>query len=141
MSRYIAAYIATLVIFFALDFVWLSIMGNALYKPTLGDILLPKFSPAPALIFYVLYIVGVVIFAITPALQSGLWTSALLYGALFGFFAYGTYDMTNMSTLRNWTLQITVADMIWGTVLTGVSASLGYVVSKAALRALGMGEG
>jgi uncharacterized membrane protein len=138
MSKYVAAYVATLIVFFALDFVWLSIMGNALYKPTLGDILLPKFSPAPALIFYVLYIVGVVIFAIMPALKSGEWTSALLYGALFGFFAYGTYDMTNMSTLRNWTLQITVADMIWGTVLTGVSASAGYVISKAALRALGM---
>jgi uncharacterized membrane protein len=138
MTKYIAAYVATLVVFFALDFVWLSIMGNALYKPTLGDILLPKFSPAPALIFYVLYIVGVVIFAIVPAIQSGNWTSALLFGALFGFFAYGTYDMTNMSTLRNWTLQITVADMIWGTVLTGVSASAGYVISKAALRAFGM---
>ncbi|WP_158808358.1 DUF2177 family protein [Beijerinckia sp. L45] len=138
MSKYVAAYLATLVVFFALDFVWLSIMGNALYKPTLGDILLPKFSPAPALIFYVLYIVGVVIFAIVPAIQSGNWTSALLFGALFGFFAYGTYDMTNMSTLRNWTLQITVADMIWGTVLTGVSASAGYVISKAALRAFGM---
>ena len=125
MSKYVAAYLATLVVFFALDFVWLSIMGNALYKPTLGDILLPKFSPAPALIFYVLYIVGVVIFAITPAIQSGSWTTALLFGALFGFFAYGTYDMTNMSTLRNWKLQITVADMLWGTVLTGVSAAAG----------------
>lgn len=138
LTKYVVAYVATLIVFFALDFVWLSIMGNSLYKPTLGDILLPKFSPAPALIFYVLYIVGVVIFAIAPAIQSGTWTTALLFGALFGFFAYGTYDMTNMSTLRNWTLQITVADMIWGTVLTGVSASAGYAISKAALRAFGM---
>jgi uncharacterized membrane protein len=138
MTKYIAAYVATLIVFLALDFVWLSIMGNALYKPTLGDILLPTFSPAPALIFYALYVVGVVIFAIAPAIQSGNWTSALLFGALFGFFAYGTYDLTNMATLRNWTLQITVADMVWGTVVTAVSASAGTIISKAALRLFGM---
>ncbi len=141
MTKYIAAYIATIVVFFAFDFGWLSIMGEALYKPTLGDILLPKFLPAPALIFYLLYIVGVIIFCVTPAFTSGNWTTALLYGALFGFFCYGTYDMTNMSTLRNWTLTITVADMIWGSVLTGVSASLGFIVSRAALRALNLGGG
>jgi uncharacterized membrane protein len=134
MAKSIAAYVATLVIFLAIDAVWLGIMGAALYKPTLGDILLPKFSAAPALAFYVLYILGVVIFAVAPAFASGRWTSALVHGALFGFFAYATYDLTNMATLRNWTLQLTLADLIWGTVLTGVAASLGYVVSSGLLR-------
>lgn len=138
MIRYVAAYVATLVVFLAVDSVWLTVMANRLYKPTLGDILLPKFLPAPAIAFYLIFIVGVVIFAVTPAIKSGEWTSALLYGALFGFFSYGVYDFTNMATLRNWTLTITLADVVWGTVLTGTAAALGYVISGAALRALNM---
>lgn len=134
MIRYITAYFATLIVFVAIDAVWLSIMANALYKPTLGDILLPEFAPAPAVAFYLIFIVGVVIFAVSPAIKSGEWTSALLYGALFGFFAYGVYDFTNMATLRNWTATITLADVCWGTVLTGISATLGYLVSGVVLR-------
>ena len=136
MIRYVAAYAATLVVFLAIDSVWLTVMANRLYKPTLGDILLPKFLPAPAIAFYLIFIVGVVIFAVAPAIKSGEWTSALIYGALFGFFSYGVYDFTNMATLRNWTLTITLADVVWGTVLTGTAAALGYIISGAALRAL-----
>ena len=78
------------------------------------------------------------IFVTTPAMKDGQWTTALIYGALFGFFSYGVYDLTNMATLRNWTLTITLADLCWGTFLTGVSATLGYVLSSASLRALHM---
>ena len=134
--KYVAAYIVTLVVFLAIDAVWLSTMANLLYKPTLGDILLPTFSPAPALVFYLIFIVGVQVFAVAPAMKDGQWTTALLYGALFGFFSYGVYDFTNMATLRNWTLTITLADLCWGTFLTGVAATLGYVLSGAGLRAL-----
>ncbi len=140
MIRYIAAYVATLVVFLAIDSVWLTVTANTLYKPTLGDILLPQFLPAPAIAFYLVFVVGVVIFAVTPAIQSGNWTQALLYGALFGFFSYGVYDFTNWATLRNWTWQITVADVCWGTALTGVSATLGYLISGATLRALNVGS-
>ena len=136
MIRYVAAYVATLVVFLAIDSVWLSLMANRLYKPTLGDILLPKFLPGPAIAFYLLFVVGVVIFAVAPAIKSGEWTSALVYGALFGFFSYGVYDFTNMATLRNWTATITAADVCWGTVLTGTAATLGYVISGAGLKAL-----
>ena len=136
--KYAAAYVVTLVVFLAIDSVWLSTMANLLYKPTLGDILLPKFSPAPALVFYLIFIVGVQVFAVSPAMKDGQWTTALIYGALFGFFSYGVYDFTNMATLRNWTLTITLADLCWGTFLTGVSATLGYVLSGAALKALNM---
>lgn len=129
MTRYIAAYVATLVVFLAIDSVWLTLMASRLYKPTLGDILLPKFLPGPAIAFYLIFIVGVVIFAVSPAIKSGEWTSALLYGALFGFFSYGVYDFTNMATLRNWTATITAADVTWGTVLTAVSATAGYLLS------------
>ena len=137
MTRYIAAYFATLVVFLAIDSVWLSLMASRLYKPTLGDILLPKFLPGPAIAFYLIFIVGVVIFAVSPAIKSGEWTSALLYGALFGFFSYGVYDFTNMATLRNWTATITAADVVWGTVLTGTSATLGYLVSGLITKATG----
>jgi uncharacterized membrane protein len=136
--EYAAAYVVTLVIFLSIDAVWLGTMANLLYKPTLGDILLPKFSPAPAIFFYLIFIVGILIFAIAPAMKDGQWTTALIYGALFGFFSYGVYDFTNMATLRNWSLTITLADLCWGTVLTGTSASLGYILSGLALRALHM---
>ena len=136
--KYAAAYIATLVVFLATDSIWLTTTANTLYKPTLGDILLPTFSPAPALVFYLLYIVGVQVFAVAPAMKDGQWTTALIYGALFGFFSYGVYDLTNMATLRNWTLTITLADMCWGTFLTGVSATLGYVLSNMGLKAMHM---
>lgn len=130
MTRYIVSYAATLVAFLAIDAVWLSLMASRLYKPTLGDILLPKFLPGPAVAFYLIFVVGVVIFAVSPAIKSGEWTTALLYGALFGFFSYGVYDFTNMATLRNWTATITAADVIWGTVLTGTSATIGYFASR-----------
>ena len=129
MTRYIAAYVATLVIFLAIDAVWLSLMASRLYRPTLGDILLDKFLPGPAIVFYLIFAVGIVIFAVAPAIKSGEWSTALFYGALFGFFSYGVYDFTNMATLRNWTATITAADVVWGTVLTGVSATAGFWLS------------
>lgn len=131
MVKYVIAYFATLVVFLAADAVWLTIMASRLYKPTLGDILLDNFLVAPAAVFYLLFVVGVVIFAVAPALQSGQWTTALVYGALFGFFSYGVYDFTNMATLRNWTATITVADLCWGTFLTGLSATLGTIITQA----------
>ena len=134
--KYLVTYVVTMVVLLAMDSVWLSTMANLLYRPILGDILLPKFSPVPALVFYLLYIIGIMIFAITPAMRDGQWTTALLYGALFGFFSYGVYDFTNFATLRNWNLTITLADLCWGTVLTGVSAALGYLLSNAALKAM-----
>ena len=129
MTRYIAAYVATLVVFLAIDAVWLTLMASRLYRPTLGDILLDKFLPGPAVFFYLIFVVGIVIFAVAPAIKSGEWSTALTYGALFGFFSYGVYDFTNMATLRNWTATITAADVVWGTVLTGVSATAGFLIS------------
>jgi uncharacterized membrane protein len=140
MIRYVAAYVVTLVVFLSIDAVWLTTMANRLYKPTLGDILLPEFLPGPAITFYLIFIIGVVIFAVSPAIKSGDWTSASIYGALFGFFSYGVYDFTNMATLRNWTLTITLADVVWGTILTGTSATLGYLGSGAVLRMLNIGD-
>lgn len=128
---YAIAYAATLVAFLAVDAVWLYKMGSVLYRPTLGDILLEAPRFAPAVVFYLVYPIGVLAFAVAPALKSGSMLTAIGWGALFGALAYATYDLTNYATLRNWTLQITLADIAWGAFLTGVAAAAGYGAATA----------
>ena len=128
---YVAAYVAALLVFFLADMVWLGTMVSRLYRPALGDLLLSGVNMPPAILFYLLYPVGLVVFAIIPALKSGNLTTALFLGALFGFFTYGTYDLTNQATLRNWSTTLTIADMAWGSVLGGISAVwAAWVVTK-----------
>jgi uncharacterized membrane protein len=127
---YALAYFAVLVVFGALDAVWLSTLGASLYRRTLGDILLPTLNPAPAVAFYLTYAVGVVIFAVAPALRSGSIQPALIYGPLFGAMAYATYDLTNYATLRNWTLQITLFDICWGAFASTAAAALAYLLAQ-----------
>mgnify|MGYP001358338503 CR=1 FL=1 len=129
MTRYIAAYLATLIVFLAIDFVWLSSMANTLYRPVLKEILLPDFRLAPAIVFYLLFALGLVIFGVSAGIRSGNWTDALLFGALFGFFCYATYDLTNQATLKNWETRLSVIDMAWGTVVSGAAATAGYFLS------------
>lgn len=127
---YAAGYLASLVVFLVVDFAWLSVMAPRFYKPTLGDIVVPGFNLAPAVVFYVLYPIGLFIFAISPALKSGSWTTALLFGALFGFFTYATYDLTNHATLRNWTTSLTLVDVAWGTCLAALAAVVGFLAAS-----------
>lgn len=121
------AYLVSLVTFVAIDLTWLGVMAPRFYKPTLGDIALASVNLPPAILFYVLYPLGLVIFAVEPSLRSGSIGTALLYGALFGFFTYATYDLTNQATLRNWTVALTVVDVAWGTVLGAVVAFVSTV--------------
>jgi uncharacterized membrane protein len=118
----IAAYVITAVLFGVLDAVWLGKMVPAVYRPEIGEMLMKGWRPTPALIFYALYMLGIQIFAVAPALKTGQWQTALLWGALFGFFCYMTYDLTNYATLKVWSLKVTILDIIWGTVATGVAA-------------------
>jgi uncharacterized membrane protein len=113
-----------------LDSVWLTLTADRLYRPLIGELMLDGFRPAPAIAFYALYLVGIVVFAIRPAFATGRWTTALVSGALFGLFAYGTYDLTNQATLKTWSTTITLADMAWGSVLTAVAASAGYLAAS-----------
>jgi len=129
MLRYVIAYFATLVVFVAIDSAWLTTMANVLYRPILKDILVTEFRIGPAIFFYLLYPLGLLIFAVSPALRSGNWSDALIYGALFGFFAYATYDLTNLATLRHWPVALTLVDLLWGTALSGISATLGYLIT------------
>jgi len=126
MSQYVFAYAVTAAAFLALDLIWLTRIAKWFYYQQLGGLLLDKPRIAAAVVFYAIYVVGIVIFAVAPALPEGSASTALLYGALFGFFAYATYDMTNYATLRNWSLAVSLVDTAWGTVLTGTAALAGY---------------
>jgi uncharacterized membrane protein len=131
MKTNIISYFICAGVFLGADAVWLSVAGNRIYRPILGDILLEKFSVAPALVFYALYVLGIVIFAVAPAYAAEKWTNALLYGALFGLFAYSTYDLSNYATLRNWSLSLTLIDLSWGITVTAVSATASYLLTTA----------
>ncbi len=124
------AYLACLIVFGAIDALWISTMAAQLYRPTLGDILLTNLRLVPALIFYFLFPIGLLVFAVAPALRSESWTTAIIYGAIFGAFAYGTYDLTNYATLRNWTAQITLIDIVYGTIVAGTASVAGYWAVK-----------
>lgn len=130
IAKYIVAYIATGVSFALIDSVWLRSMYDRLYKPQIGELLLEDgFRLYPAITFYLLYILGMMIFAVGPALSTGKWQTALLWGALLGFFCYMTYDLTNYATLKVWSGTVTVLDIIWGTTLTGSASVAGWWVT------------
>lgn len=131
MSRIAIAYVATAIAFCGLDFIWLGWVAKGYYQAQVGPLLLDKPNLPVAAAFYALYIVGVLIFAVLPALEAGSWGKALLYGALFGLFAYATYDLTNLATLKGWSAGIAMLDLTWGAVVTGVSATVGYLVTRA----------
>lgn len=130
MKSFLTAYAGAAASMLALDAVWLSTMADRLYRPQLGDLLADDFRAAPAAAFYVLYLFGVVRFAALPALRSGGWPKALLDGALLGLVAYGSYDLTNQATLRNWPPAVTVIDLIWGSLLTALCALAGHLTAR-----------
>ncbi|MEJ5083321.1 MULTISPECIES: DUF2177 family protein [unclassified Ochrobactrum] len=130
MKSYIVAYVVTAIAFLAIDSVWLTNMANVFYRPVMGDMLAPSFRLAPAIVFYVIFVFGLVFFAVRPGLLAGSGAVTLLNGALLGFVAYATYDLTNQATLKNWSWTLTIADLIWGTVLSAVSAYIGYWVTS-----------
>ena len=118
---YVILYIASAVVFFALDFIWLSTMADRLYRPALGDMMLDQPNLPVAAGFYLVYLVGLLVLVTVPA--NGDVVKALWMGALFGFVAYGTYDLTNLATLCGFTPSLVAIDMAWGTFLTASSAA------------------
>ena len=126
----VIAYVATAVVFLALDAVWLTTMADRLYRPALGHLMLQQFAIGPALAFYAIYFTGVVVFAVAPALATGRWQQALGRGALLGLVAYATYDLTNQATLKDWSWHVTLADLVWGTLVTAVSAAAAFVITR-----------
>jgi uncharacterized membrane protein len=126
----LALYVCVTLVMLPLDVLWLGTVGRTFYKDQLGDILLERPALGAALAFYLLYALGVVLFAIAPAMRDGAWTTALLWGALFGLFAYATYDLSNLATLRGFTTAVALVDMAWGSVLTGLTAAGAFSLAR-----------
>ena len=129
--KWIVAYAASGAVFLAADFVWLGWMGPRLYRPALAPLLADGFRLAPAVLFYLLYLLGLTVFAVEPAVRAGVWHKALLPAALFGLVAYGTYDLTNQATLRLWSTTVTVVDVAWGAAITALAAAAGAAAAGA----------
>jgi uncharacterized membrane protein len=131
MLTSVISYFVTLVTFVAIDMAWLGTMASRFYKPILGDIAIAGVNLSAAFVFYAIYPIGLMIFAIEPALRAGSSINALTYGALFGFFTYATYDLSNQATLRNWTLSLTAVDVAWGTLLGALTSVVTFwTISK-----------
>jgi uncharacterized membrane protein len=137
MKAWLTSYVSAGVVFLAIDAVWLTTMTGLLYRPMLGDLIAAKPRLGPAVAFYLIYIAGVVTFAVMPALASGRWTTALFFGAALGLVAYATYDLTNQATIQSWPLVVTLADLAWGSVLTATAATAAYFVTNAVI---GLGQ-
>ena len=122
-------YLLTIPVFFLIDMLWLGVLAKGFYQDKLGDFLGP-INWTAAIIFYLIFIVGILIFAVAPALESQSLTKAIILGALFGFFTYATYDLTNLATLKDWPIIVVVVDIIWGAVLSGSVAAVSYLIGK-----------
>jgi uncharacterized membrane protein len=126
MIHYVYGWLASAAAFLALDAIWLSQMTSRFYRPAMGELLAPKPNLAAAVAFYLLYVSGVLLLAVIPAIEKGGMAKAATLGAIVGLLAYGTYDLTNHATLKDWPLRVTLVDMVWGTLLTSLAASAGY---------------
>ncbi|MBT9371478.1 DUF2177 family protein [Rhizobium sp. CSW-27] len=122
---YAVAYLSTAIVFFGLDFLWLGRVATGFYRSQLGDLMRERPDLVAAGLFYLVYVAGIVYFAVSPALAGGGLRQAALSGAILGLIAYGTYDITNLATLRNWPLAMSLVDLAWGTLLTATAATAG----------------
>ena len=127
MKAWIATYVTGLASLLVLDGLWLGVIARAFYKARIGDLLLDRPNFAIAALFYFVHAAGIVVFAIPQATS---WTTALLYGALFGFFVYAAYDLTNLATLRGWSTSVAVIDLAWGTAATAITTAVAWFVLR-----------
>ncbi|UCF31131.1 MAG: DUF2177 family protein [bacterium] len=127
---YLKLYAVTVPVFFAIDMVWLGFVAKRFYGDNLGHLLSPTVNWPAALGFYLLFIIGILIFAVVPALRSGSLGRAVLWGALFGFFTYATYDLTNLATLRDWPLKVAIVDIAWGSFLCASVAAVSTLLGR-----------
>ena len=130
IAFYLKLYALTLLVFFIIDLIWLGVIAKGFYQKNLNYILSPQVNWPAAIIFYLLFITGILIFAVVPALTKDSWQHAMLYGALFGFFTYMTYELTNLALLKDWPLNIVLVDIIWGVVLCTAVATLSFILAK-----------
>lgn len=128
--RIAATYAVTLIVLCLADFLWLGFVTKDFVRAQVGPVLLDAPRWIPAALFYAMYATGVLYFVVLPAAATGSWQQAAMRGALFGLFCYGTYDLTNLATLKSWTLPLTMVDIAWGTLVTAVMGSAGTLVAQ-----------
>ena len=130
ISFYLKLYALTVPVFFIIDLIWLGVVAKGFYQKNLKYILSPNVNWTAAIIFYLMYIAGILIFAVLPGVAKDSVRHAALWGALFGFFTYATYDLTNLALLKDWPLNIVVVDILWGMVLCTVVSTLSFYIAK-----------
>jgi len=131
MTKYIVAYFSTLLVFLILDGLWLGVLMIGTYKQEIGPLMLESPKIVPAAVFYLCYAAGVIVFAIMPGIEAQQWQRAAILGVLLGLMAYGTYDLTNLATLKGWSLKLSLIDLTWGAFATGVAATAGFFATSA----------
>ncbi len=127
---FIKLYAIALPVFFAIDLLWIGVVAKDFYAKQIGSLLKSDVNWSAAILFYLLFIIGLVVFVITPAVEKGSWTHALLFGALFGLVCYATYDLTNLALAKDWPLLVTVVDLAWGAVLAGTVSTITYLIAS-----------
>ena len=130
ISYYVKLYGLTVPVFFIIDLIWLGVVAKGFYQKNLKYILSPNVNWTAAIIFYLVYIAGILIFAVLPAVAKDSLRHAAVWGALFGFFTYATYDLTNLALLKDWPIIIVIVDILWGVVLCSAVATLSFFVAK-----------
>jgi uncharacterized membrane protein len=130
LKSILISYLLTFIVFLMIDLLWLGIIAKNLYQKYLGGFLSDKVNWTAAFIFYFIYVAGISIFAIYPAVQKGSAFNAILMGALFGLFTYATYDLTNLATLKDWPLPIVFIDILWGAILSATVSLAGFYIVK-----------
>ena len=127
---YVKVYLSMLLCFFAVDLIWLGVVARGFYQKQIGFLLRPSPNWTVAILFYLIYLTGILVFVVSPALQAESWRKALFLGAFFGFVTYATYDLTNHATVKGWPWIVSVVDICWGTVLCCTVATCGYLTGK-----------
>ena len=126
---FLKLYCIALPIFFAVDMVWLGVAAKNFYAKHIGFLMKANVNWAAAILFYLLFIAGLVVFVVAPAIEQGSWVRALLFGALFGLITYATYDLTNLATIKDWPLVVTVVDLVWGVALAASVSVATYLIA------------
>ncbi len=127
---FLKLYAIAVPVFFAIDMVWLGLIAKDFYRQQIGTLLKPEVNWAAAIVFYLLFLAGLVFFVIEPAMQKHSWSDALFRGAFFGLVTYATYDLTNLAVAKDWPLTVTVVDMVWGTVLAASVSLVTYAIAQ-----------
>ena len=127
---FLKLYAIALPVFFAIDMIWIGVVAKGFYAKQIGHLLKPEVNWLAAIIFYLLFILGLVFFVIMPAIEKGSWTYALAFGALFGLICYATYDLTNLAVAKDWPLMVTIVDLAWGAVLASSVSVITYFIAN-----------